>query len=74
MPFEEFREYFWEYIPQSIVSDLDLIKNPDWADSVVYEVWRINQYSGVDKSILLKLVENIMFSYQRFKPVFASEF
>lgn len=71
MSFEEFEEYFWEYIPTSVISDEDIVNNREWADSVVYEAWRLHSYSEIDKSIILKCVENTIFSFRRFNPIFS---
>lgn len=69
--FEDFEEYFWEYIPTSLVSDIDILNNKEWADSLVYESWRLCQYSGVDRSVVLKNVENTLFSFRRYNPKFS---
>lgn len=68
---EEFEEYFWAYIPQSLVSNENLQNNREWADAVVHDTWRLYQYSGVDKSILLKNIENTIFSFLRHRPSFS---
>lgn len=69
---EEFEESFWEYMPQSIVSDEDIFNNKDWADMIVHEAWRLYSYSDVDKSFIFKNIENVLFAFARYKPSFKS--
>lgn len=69
MSFEEFEEYFWSYMPENIISNLDRsIDSRDFCESVCFDCYRMNT-QGVDKDTICKLAENILFNVHRFKPI-----
>ncbi len=67
---EEFEEKFWEYIPEVLVNNVDIDENRDWSDMIVHEAWRIYVYSNMDKNYIFKIIEQVVFAYKRYKPVF----
>lgn len=70
MTFEEFEIYFWSYIPENIVSNLDrTIDHRDFCDAVCFDCYRIYEQSRMSKDTICKLAENILFSVQRYKPL-----
>ena len=70
MNFEEFEEYFWAYINDSIVSNTDrVIDNKDFCDAVCFDCFRLYEQSGVSVDIICKAAENILFSVYRYKPM-----
>jgi len=70
MTFEEFEVYFWSYIPENIVSNLDRrVNHRDFCDAVCFDCYRIHEQSNVNKDTLCKLAENILFNVNRYKPL-----
>ena len=70
MNFEEFQEYFWSYISEVIVSNLDRsVNNRDFCESVCFDSFRLYEQSGIHEDILCKSAENMLFNVQRFKPM-----
>lgn len=69
MSLEEFGEYFWAYIGNTIVTDLDRnVNNKEFCDSVCFDCYRIYQQSGVSRDVICKQAENILFNVFRYKP------
>lgn len=70
MTFEEFEEYFWSYIPEKIVSNLDRsIDNRDFCNAVCYDCYRLYTLSDMDIDVMCKAAENMLFNVNRFKPI-----
>lgn len=70
MDFEEFQVYFWSYIPENIVSNLDRsVNNRDFCESLCYDAYRLFTQSNVDIDIICKSSENMLFNVLRFKPI-----
>lgn len=73
MDFIEFQEYFWSYISENTVSNLDRIRdNTDFCESVCFDAYRMYDQSKVDIDFICKLSENILFSVRRFSPLLGS--
>lgn len=70
MSFEEFEVYFWSYIPESVVSNLDrAVDHRDFCDAVCFDSYRIYEHSKISRDTVCKLAENILFSVHRYKPL-----
>lgn len=70
MSFEEFEIYFWSYMPESIVSNLDrIVDHRDFCDAVCFDSYRIYEQSKMSRDTICKLAENILFSVHRYKPL-----
>lgn len=70
MNFEEFEEYFWSYIPEHVVSDLDrVVNNRDFCNSVCYDSFRLYTHSKMPIDVICKAAENMLFNVHRFKPI-----
>lgn len=70
MNFEEFEEYFWSYIDENIVSNLDRsIDNRDFCESVCFDCFRLYEQSKINIDIICKSAENMLFNVRRFKPI-----
>lgn len=70
MTLEEFQVYFWSYISENTVSNMDRIStNTDFCESVCYDCYRIYDQSNISIDIICKLAENILFDVKRFKPI-----
>lgn len=73
MTFNEFSTYFWSYIDENIVSNMDRLENgSDFCENVCFDCYRIYEKSGVDIDVICKIAENILFSVKRFKPMLGS--
>ena len=70
MSIDEFEESFWAYIPESLLSNKDIDNNKDWSDMIVQEAWRMYVYGNVDRAFIFKIMENMIYSYKRYMPVF----
>lgn len=69
MNFQEFQEYFWSYISENVVNNLDRsANNIDFCESVCFDCYRMYE-QGMDKDSICKLAENILFNVSRFKPI-----
>lgn len=70
MNFEEFEIYFWSYIPEHVVSNIDRsVDNRDFCESVCFDCFRLYERSGINIDIICKAAENILFNVRRFKPL-----
>ena len=70
MNFEEFQNYFWAYISDNIVSDMDrAVDNKDFCDSVCYDCYRLYEQSGANIDTICKSAENILYNVYRYKPL-----
>lgn len=68
--FEEFEDYFWNYINSNVVSNEDIrINNKDFCQSVCHDAYRIYSQSDVSIDVICKLAEGILFNVYRFKPI-----
>jgi len=70
MSLHEFEESFWMFIPETLVSNVDIGNNNGWSDSIVYDAWRMYINSNVDHGFIFKSIENIIYSYKRYNPKF----
>lgn len=70
MTFEEFQIYFWSYIGENIVSNLDRsVDNKDFCEAVCFDCYRLYEQSDVNIDTICKSAENILFNVYRFKPI-----
>ena len=70
MNFEEFEIYFWSYIPEHIVSNLDrTTNNRDFCNAVCYDSFRIYEQTDIHQDTICKFAENMLFNVHRFKPI-----
>ena len=70
MNFEEFKDYFWAYIPTNIMSFSDRnVEHKDFYDSVCYDCYRLYSQSQVDIDTICKVAESVLFNVYRFKPI-----
>jgi len=70
MNFEEFEVYFWSYISENIVSNLDrVVNNRDFCEAVCYDCFRLYEHGNIKIDIICKSAENMLFNVKRFKPV-----
>ena len=70
MNFEDFQIYFWSYISEHTVSNLDRIRdNRDFCESVCFDAWRMYDQSDVDIDFICKHSENMLTNVRRFKPI-----
>lgn len=73
MKFEDFEVYFWAYINDTIVTNLDRsLENSDFCEAVCFDSYRLFEKSDVDINLICKLAENILFNVYRFKPMLGS--
>lgn len=71
MALEEFSEFFWEYISENLVTNRDLENNSDWADELVFSVWRVYKNSEtITEAEACKISENMILAYKRYNPIF----
>ncbi len=70
MNFEEFQEYFWAYIPENIVSNIDrTVNNRDFCESVCFDCFRLYEQTDLNMDVICKAAENMLFNVHRFKPI-----
>ena len=70
MGYHEFDEFFWNYIDENLVSNMDLDTNKDWADEIVFSVWRTYKNSeSLTENEVCKIAENIISAYNKYKPI-----
>ena len=73
MTFEDFEVYFWAYIDDNIVSNVDRgLDNRDFCQAVCYDCYRIHEQSKVNIDTVCKMAENILFNVCRFKPILSN--
>lgn len=68
--FGDFETYFWSYINENVVSDLDrTVNNTDFCESVCFDCYRIYIKSGTNIDVICKMAENLLYNVNRFKPL-----
>jgi hypothetical protein len=71
--YESFSIYFWAYINENIISDLDRdMDNKDFCDSVCYDCFRMYSQSNISIDEICKIADNILFSVKRYQPILIS--
>ena len=70
MSLAEFEESFWSFISENLVSNIDIDNNSEWSNMIVHDAWRMYTMSNVDHAFIFKSVENIIFAYRRYTPIF----
>lgn len=70
MSLAEFEESFWSFIPEKLVSNIDIDNNSDWSSMIVHDAWRMYTTSNVDHAFIFKCLENVFFAYKRYDPMF----
>lgn len=70
MNLKQFEEFFWSYISSNIVSFSDRDNNSDWSDNIVYDAWRIYDKTEINESVIMKIIDNVIFAYDRYNPIF----
>lgn len=74
MIFEDFQTYFWSYIPEQIVTNLDrTVNNTDFCDAVCYDCYRLYERSNVSIDVICKMAENMLVNVNRFKPILGNK-
>lgn len=67
--FEEFEIYFWQYIPDNVVSATDInINNIDFCKSVCFSCFRMYEKGDLSLDIICKLAEDMLYNVKRYKP------
>lgn len=68
--FEEFKEYFLDYISVENLSNRFIDNNENFVNSVIFECWHnyLNFYS-VDITVFCKISESFFINLFRYKPV-----
>lgn len=67
--FENFEEYFWNYIGKDLIRDQDIaIDNSDFCNRVSYDCWRIYEQGDFRIDEICKVAENFMDAFKKFRP------